>query len=187
MPNPRLASRYAKSLLDLAVERGQLEQVYNDVLFLQNLIGGSRELVSMLRSPVVSADKKQAVLDAVSKGNISDLTVAFNKLLISKNREGELPEIISAFISQYKVKKGIQIVTLTTAVPASEEIKRLIIEQVKKTSNFQTIELQEKVDPSIIGGFKLQAGDKFVDASVAYELNQVARQFENNDFIYKVR
>jgi F-type H+-transporting ATPase subunit delta len=187
MPNPRLASRYAKSLLDLAVEKGQLENVYNDVLFLQEVTRSSRDFVSMLRSPIVTADKKQAVLDAVTKGKTGDLTAAFTKLLVSKSREGELPEIISSFISQYKDKKGIQIVTLTTAVPASEEVKRSIVEQVKKTSNFQNIELHEKVDPSIIGGFVLQAGDKFVDASVAYELNQVSRQFENNDFIYKVR
>lgn len=187
MPNPRLASRYAKSLLDLAVEKGQLEQVYNDINYLKQLTGGSRELVSMLRSPVVTADKKQSVLDAVTKGSISEMTAAFNRLLIAKSREGELPEIITSFISQYKEKKGIQIVTLTTAVPASAEVRQSIIDQVKKTSNFKEIELQEKVDPSIIGGFKLQAGDKFVDASVAYELSQVSRQFENNDFIYKVR
>lgn len=187
MPNPRLASRYAKSLLDLAVEKGQLEQVYADMLYLQQLINSSRDLLNMLRSPVVTADKKQTVIDAVTKNNIGELTHAFTKLLINKGRESELPEIINAFVTQYKEKKGIHTVILTTAVPVSEQVKNSIIEQVRKTSNFQNIELKEKVDPSIIGGFVLQAGDKFVDASIAYELKEVAREFENNDFIYKVR
>ena len=39
----------------------------------------------------------------------------------------------------------------------------------------------------LIGGFVLQVGDKLVDASISYDLNTIARQFENNDFIYKIR
>ncbi|RYY58835.1 MAG: F0F1 ATP synthase subunit delta, partial [Chitinophagaceae bacterium] len=62
-----------------------------------------------------------------------------------------------------------------------------IIEQVKKSGNFPNIEIDEKVDPDIIGGFVLQVGDKLVDASISYDLKAISRQFENNDFIYKVR
>ena len=187
MPNPRLASRYAKSLLDLAVERGQLEQVNNDMTYLQQLTRGSRDFLNLLRSPIVSSDKKQSVIDSITGQNISELTSAFTKLLVNKGREGELPEIIAAFIQQYKTKKGIHTVKLTTAAPVSDEVKNSIIEQVKRTSNLQNIELETKVDPDLIGGFVLQAGDKLIDASIAYDLRNVARQFENNDFIYKVR
>jgi F-type H+-transporting ATPase subunit delta len=59
--------------------------------------------------------------------------------------------------------------------------------QVKKTGGYQNIELEEKVDKDIIGGFVLQIGDKLVDASIAYDLKAIAKQFENNDFIYKIR
>jgi F-type H+-transporting ATPase subunit delta len=187
MPNPRLASRYAKSLLDLAVEREQLEPVYSDMLLLNRVIKSSQELRNMLQSPVISSDKKQSVLNAIVGNKIGELTNAFIRLLIAKNRESDLPEIINTFVDQYKEKKGIQIVTLTTAVPATDEVKKAIVDQVRKTSNYKTIELEEKVDPTIIGGFVLQAGDKFIDASVAFELREVSRQFENNDFIYKVR
>jgi F-type H+-transporting ATPase subunit delta len=187
MPNPRLASRYAKSLLDLAVEKGQLERVYEDILYLQQLLKSSRDFLNLLRSPIVSSDKKQAVIDAVIGRNVIQLTEAFTKLLVNKGREAELPEIISAFINQYKEKKGIHTVKLTTAVPVNDAIRNQIIEQVKKTSGMQNIELEEKVDPNIIGGFVLQAGDKLIDASIAYDLKLVSRQFENNEFIYRVR
>lgn len=187
MQSPRLASRYSKSLLDLAIERGQLEQVYNDMLYLQDLNRGSREFLAMLRSPVVASDKKQAVIDAVTQGKISELTAAFTRLLVSKSREGELPEIITAFIKQYKAYKNIHIVKLTTATPVSEHVKSALVDRVKQTANMQNIELETVVDPNIIGGFVLQTGDKLVDASVAYELKEIAREFENNDFIYKVR
>jgi F-type H+-transporting ATPase subunit delta len=187
MLNPRVASRYAKSLLDLAVEKGQLEQVYKDMLYLQQLTKGSREFVSLLRSPVVNSDVKKKAVDAVTKGNIGELTTAFTTLLITKARESVLPEMISAFIAQYKVHKHIQTVKLTTAAPVTDAVKKSIVEQVKKTGNYENIELIEVVDPAIIGGFVLQAGDKLVDASIAYDLKTISRQFENNDFIYKVR
>ena len=187
MPNPRLASRYAKSILDLAIEKGQLENAYADMLYLQQLTKGSRELLNLLRSPIVSSEKKQSAVRAVIGKNVGELTAAFMKLLINKNREGELPEIIVAFINQYKERKGIHTVKLTTAVAISDTVKNQLIEQVKQTSGFQNIELQTTVDPNIIGGFVLQTGDKLVDASVAYDLKMISRQFENNDFVYKMR
>lgn len=187
MPNPRLASRYAKSLLDLAVEKGQLEQVHDDMLYLQQLTKGSRDFLNLLRSPIVSADKKLSIINSIAGKNISGLTTAFTRLLVNKGREEELPEIITAFIQQYKHKKNIHTVKLTTAAPVSDEVKNKIVEQVKETSDLQNIELETAVDPNIIGGFVLQAGDKLIDASVAYELKEISRQFENNDFIYKVR
>lgn len=187
MLNPRVASRYAKSLLDLAVEKSQLEKIYSDMLYLQQITRQSREFVSLLRSPVVKADVKMKALNAVTAGKISDTTASFINLMTSKAREAVLPEIITSFIQQYKDSKGIKTVKLTTAMQVSDALKSEIIAQVKKTPGFDNIELQEIVDPNIIGGFVLQTGDQLIDASVAYDLKQISRQFENNDFIYKVR
>jgi F-type H+-transporting ATPase subunit delta len=187
MRNPRLASRYAKSLMDLAIEKGQLEQVFADMQWLQAACKGSRDLVNLLRSPIIKADAKKKIVDAVTNGKVSALTAAFNSLLITKGREGNLPEISSAFIDAYKVYKNIQTVKLTTASPISDAVKNEIVAQIKKTGSFESVELEQKVDDSLIGGFVLQVGDKLVDASIAYDLKHIARQFENNDFVYKVR
>lgn len=187
MPNPRLASRYAKSLIDLSIEKGQLEKVFADMQWLQAVCKSNRDFVNLLRSPIIKADTKKKIIDAVTTGRVSELTAAFNNLLANKGRESYLPEIINAFIAAYKEYKDIQIVKLTTATPVSDNIKIAIVEQVKKSAGFQNIELEEEVDADIIGGFVLQIGDKLVDASIAYDLKAVAKQFENNDFIYKIR
>jgi F-type H+-transporting ATPase subunit delta len=187
MLNPRIASRYAKSLIDLANEKGQLEEVYKDMLLLQRIIKGNPDFTVLLRSPVVTPDKKLKIVEAVTAGRISSLTTAFNKLLITKSREASLPEIITSFVEQYKVLKNIQTVKLTTATAISDELKDQIIGQIRKTSDIETIDLQTIVNPELIGGFVLQAGDKLVDVSIAYDLREISRQFENNDFIYKVR
>ena len=187
MPNPRLAARYAKSLIDLANEKNQVEPVYNDMLFLQALCKESRDFLNLLRSPVVKADKKTAIVDAVTKGKIGELTAAFSRLLINKGRESNLPEVIVSFIDQYKQQKGIHTIKLTTAVPVTEDVKKQIIGAVQKQTNLSNIELKATVNEDIIGGFVLEIGDTLVDASIAYDLNKIKAQFMNNDFIYKIR
>ena len=187
MPNPRLASRYAKSLIDLAVERGELEKIFADMQWLQQVLKSSPEFANLLRSPIVKADKKKQVVDAIISGRVSETTSSFTHLLIAKGRESNLPEIIRAFIDQYKAFKNIYSVKLTTAVPLNEDLKNAIISQIKRTSDMENIELEMIVDKDLIGGFVLETGDKLIDASIAYDLKQIARQFENNDFVYRIR
>lgn len=187
MRNPRLASRYAKSLIDLSIEKNQLEQANADMQWLHAVCAGSHDFVNLLKSPIIKADKKQKIVAAVTADNISPLTNAFLNLMITKGRESALPEIATAFIDQYKVYKNIHVVKLTSATPLSEEVKNTIVAQVKKAGDMPNIELQTMVDEKLIGGFILQTGDKLIDASIAYDLKHIARQFDNNDFIYKVR
>ena len=187
MPNPRLASRYAKSLIDLAIEKNLVEQIFADMQWLQKLLKASRDFANLLRCPIVKPQKKQQVVETIIKGNVSDTTVLFVRLLIAKGRESSLPEIITSFIEQYKQYKNIYTVKLATASVLSDDLKNAIINQIKKTSEMQNIELETTINEDLIGGFVLQAGDKLIDASVAYGLKQIARQFENNDFVYKIR
>ncbi len=187
MPNPRLAARYAKSLLDLSIERGVLENTFADMQWLQSVCRGSRDFVNVLRSPIINSDKKKRIIDAVIKSSVSELSMTFINLLVQKGRESHLPEICSAFIDQYKEYRHIYTVKLTTATPLSEELKAAIIKQIQSVSEMQNIELETTVKPELIGGFVLQAGDKLVDASISYDLKEIARQFESNDFIYKIR
>jgi F-type H+-transporting ATPase subunit delta len=187
MQNPRIAGRYAKSLIGLAIERNELDRVYNDMLYLQSVLKQSRDFLVILRSPVISPDKKQTILKTVTEGKVSEIVAGFNRLLIQKGREGFLPEIITAYINQYKVLKDIFVVKLITAVPASEELKQMIIDKVKATTSLQNIELKTEVKDELIGGFVLQMGDTLVDASISYDLHAIKQQFLNNDFIYNIR
>jgi len=187
MPNPRLAFRYAKALLDLAVEKEQLDEVYKDMLWLKSICKSNPDFVNMLKSPVVPGDKKIKILKAIAGDRLGKLVTSFNTLLIQKNREANLPEIINAFILQYKEYKNIHIIKLTTTGSMDVGLKDEIVKQVKAIGGFENIELEEKIDETIIGGFVLQVGDRLVDASIAYDLKTIAKQFENNDFLYKLR
>jgi F-type H+-transporting ATPase subunit delta len=187
MLNPRLAGRYAKSLKDLAIETGQLEAVYADMQYLQAVCKSNPDFVVLMRSPVIKGDQKNKILDAVTTGKVSELTAKFNSLLVNKGRENTLPEIATAFIQQYKALKGIFPVKLTTAVPVSEELKQSIVNQLQSSTPMKNVELESVVKEEIIGGFVLEAGDNLIDASIAYDLREVRKQFLNNDFVYKIR
>ena len=117
MQNTRLASVYAKSILDLAIENGQIEKVFADMQWINKVSKSNRDFVNLLRSPIVNSDTKQKVIDAVMKGQVSELTQKFIQLLVSKSRESNLPEIATAFIAAYKVKKNIHTVKMTSASP----------------------------------------------------------------------
>lgn len=187
MQSPRLAGRYAKSLVDLAQEKGQLETVYKDMQYLQQVVKQSRDFVVLMKSPVIKADKKNAILDAVSKDKVSDLTKAFNRLLVIKGRENALPQIVNAFIDQYNTIKDIHKVKLTTATEASDELKQSMVQKLKAEAGFGTVELEAITDPSIVGGFILEFSNKKVDASIIRDLKDVKKQFMQNDYIQQLR
>jgi F-type H+-transporting ATPase subunit delta len=187
MLNPRLAGRYAKSIIDLALEKGQLEEVYKDIQYLNDLIRASSEFVTILKSPVIPGDKKQKVLEALTTGHIGQLTASFIRLLINKGRERFLPEIVYAFIEQYKVFKGIHTVILTTAIPVSDNVKKSIVDKIRQGGDMKEVELESLIQENIIGGFILEVDGRRVDASIAYDLANIKKQFSNNDFIYRIR
>jgi F-type H+-transporting ATPase subunit delta len=187
MPNPRLAGRYAKSLVDLAIERHQLEEVYNDMQYLKAVLKSSPELVNVLRSPIINSDKKQNILTGITKANISELTAAFNTLLISKNREEYIPEIIVAVIGLYNQLKGIHTVKLTTAAALSEELKASIVDKLKAETSMQRIELETHIKEELIGGFVLEFNNNLVDASIARDLRDISKQFSQNIYVQQIR
>ncbi len=187
MQNPRLAGRYAKSLVDLATEKGQLEAVYADMKYLQAVCKSSRDFVNLLKSPVIKADQKNSIITAVTNGKISALTAAFTNLLVKKGRESDLPEIANAFIDQYNAIKGIHKVLLTTAVPVGEELKKSIEQKVKGEKSFANIELETKTDESLIGGFVLEFNNNLVDASILRDLKDIKKQFLQNLYVQQLR
>lgn len=186
MHNPRLATRYAKSIIDLAVEQNQLEAVYNDMKLITKVCKSNPDFVAVLRSPIIKSDKKGKILSATISGHLSKISAAFITLLINKGREANLPEIATAFVEQYNVINGISKVKITTATEISEEVKNNIIANVKAGSN-KKIELEAVINESLIGGFVLETEGNLVDASILRDLKDIKKQFLNNDYIHKIR
>ncbi|SFV29852.1 ATP synthase F1 subunit delta [Thermoflavifilum thermophilum] len=187
MKNPLIASRYAKSLIELAQSMGQLEAVYQDARLLNQMCKESRQWVSFLKSPVIKPDKKEKVAAQILKERVQPLTYQFIRLLIRKGREAYLPEIASAIIDQYFALKEIHRVSITTAVPVSQQTCELIVQKLQDSLGWKQVELQTRVDPRLIGGFVLQTGDRLLDASIYHQLQKVKKQFLDTSYVYNIR
>ncbi|NJB85162.1 F-type H+-transporting ATPase subunit delta [Lewinella marina] len=174
MTNSRVASRYAQSLIELAQERNQLEEIKADVDTLLAM-GKNREFALLLRSPVVPPSKKQAILtQLLEKAKADKLTRLYVKLLIDKGRETDMLGILREFHEQYKRLKHISTVTLTSAAPLSAATLEIIKQQLVSAGMTEdSIELHTQIDTSLIGGFILEFDGKVYDASVAHKLKNM--------------
>lgn len=186
MQNPRLAGRYAKSLLDLALEQGVAEAVLQDMEVIRNITEQSADFRMLLRSPVIGSDKKVSILQAVLEQKIHALTQAFLVLLTRKGREYFLPEMTTAYVRQYKVLKKIHTVKLTTAAPLSAERRSDILSKLSGSIPEGTVELSETVDADIIGGYILEMDDLAFDNSISRDLRDIKKQFTKNLYIAEI-
>ncbi len=182
MKGIKISSRYAKSLMDLAIESGQLDAVYADMKLVDETIDSSREFSNLLNSPVVKPDTKVAILNKIFGGEIGQLTHSFIKLLAEKSREGYLAEIAQSFVEQVKHYKHIVSAEVTTAI-SMDENTRQNVRRIAQTMKSGEIALTEKVDNALIGGFVLRVGDKMIDASIAGKIRGLKREFDDNPFV----
>ncbi len=185
MSSTKLAYRYAKSVIDLALEKGKLEEVSKDMHLLNSVTDNVREFYMMLKSPIVNGDKKMEVTKLLFHDKITDITENFINILMRKNRESYLPEIIDAYIAQYNIIKGITPVTITSATELSKTAIDEVLNKLKQTAGLQTIQLETKIDADLVGGYILQWEDKLIDNSIRRGLTILKDEFDNNDYVRK--
>jgi F-type H+-transporting ATPase subunit delta len=174
-----VAARYAKSLLDLAQERGSLETIYNDMLMFRQTLAQSRPLRLMLKNPIVRAEKKSTVIRQIFSSRVDTLTMTFFDIIGKKNREGIMDAIADEFVNQYDRIKGVKRATVITTVPLTEAQREQFKQIVLGYTKGKTVELDEKIDSKLIGGYVLRVGDQQIDGSIRNQLNEIRLQFLN--------
>ncbi|HXP52992.1 MAG TPA: ATP synthase F1 subunit delta [Bacteroidia bacterium] len=179
MSQTAVAIRYAKSLIQIANEKGILDAVYDDMRMVLAGCKKLKDLSALLNSPVVKTEKKVQVLKMIFGGNVNHTTEDFIILLAKKRREGYLEIIATEFIAQYKDQKHIITATVTTAIPLDETTRKNVMEILKKFYKTE-IELHEKVDMKLIGGFIITVGSKQVDMSIQHQLNALRKDFNQS-------
>lgn len=174
--------RYAKSLFELAQERNEVEAVHADMATISQAIEGSRDLEVVLRSPIINVDKKLSIVREIFTKNIGKTALRFIELLVEKRREMHIVAIARSFNELYKIEKHIETATVVTATPLDAAGRAKIIKIVADKTGKQ-IELIEKVDAEVIGGFKLTFNNQMIDASIQTEIQQLRIIYNQNPFI----
>ena len=181
MSNPRAAKRYAKSLFSLSEGRGAIEHMEKDAQQIQDVIVNSQELELLLKSPVVKADAKEKILVSIFDQNISDLTLEFMRILVRKGRESILPSIIQETLSLVRNMRNVRLAEVKTAVPMDDALRERVSKALKHLHDGE-VELQETVEPTLLGGFQLFMDNRMIDASIKRELDVLRRQITDHDY-----
>ncbi len=175
----RIASRYAKSLLELAQDQTQLDAVVRDVAYIKSALD-TEDFRLLIQSPIINSQRKKEIFDNIFSDKLQPLTLAFLDQTIKKRREAILPQILKEFDRQFNQLNNLTEVTLTLPGPTDEDIIQKIktkLEHSGLTTN--RVSIKTSIDPSIIGGYIIQFGDKRFDASVAFKLEQLKQTFSN--------
>ena len=182
MRHSRVTIRYAKALLQLAIEQNILEQSYADMVLLDSVFKQNKDLSLLLKSPIVKTDQKLSIFKLIFESKIGEVSMAFINIITTKKRESLLALIASSFISLYKEHNKIETASVTTATPLDETLRAEVINFIKKHGN-DNVELTEKVDENIIGGAIIRMGDKQLDASVSKAISELRQSFNSNLYL----
>ncbi len=186
MSTHRVAHRYAKSIIELSQEKGILEEVHADFVKLSTMAKGNRDLVLLLNNPIISSEKKLKVLNALYATGAQKMTLTFFEIVSRKGRENILVEVAKEFENQYNSIKSIQVAELTTTFAIDDNLRKQLLAVVKEISGKNSVQLVEKINPELIGGYILKVNDRQLDESLSSKLRILKAQFSENHYESKI-
>ncbi|NLP45062.1 MAG: F0F1 ATP synthase subunit delta [Peptococcaceae bacterium] len=181
MLNGALARRYAQALFELAVEVSLLDQVDAELQELTKLIAENSELRHLLNHPNIEAKTKKEVLNKILDQNISDITRHFFYLLIDRRRQNLTKHIQREFTRLANEARNVIEAQIVSAVPLAEAQEEKLKQVIAKATG-KNVRLTTSVDSTLIGGAKLQIGDRVMDGSIATALEKLRNQLKKSSY-----
>lgn len=175
MRSHRAASRYAKSLIELAQEKNIVDEVFADMQLFSAVAEENRVFSVMLKNPIINHEKKRNVLRALFEKRMTDLTILSFDLITKKNRENILEEVAREFRIQYNSLKGLQVAEISTTIELDEKLRKSFTELVEEISG-KKADLREVLDEDLVGGFVLKVGDYRLDQSIKSQLQDIKKE-----------
>lgn len=172
----KIASRYAKALLEAAEEQGELGNITDNMRLLQRIYLEVPELNRFFSDPVIPATEKKTVVQSQFKQGVAPIVGNLLELLTANDRIGLLPEIIEIYIDLINQKEGIAKAEVTVPVAMSDKLEGQLRSTLERLFGYQHVELSIKVDPAIIAGAIVRIGDKIIDGSYHGKLEMLRRQ-----------
>jgi F-type H+-transporting ATPase subunit delta len=168
-----MAGRYATALFELALEERALDAVTGDLGRFDALVAGSADLQRLVRSPVFTAEEQARALGAVlDKAGIEGLAAKFLRLVAANRRLFAARDMIRAYRALVARHKG-EVTADVTLAEAPNDAHLAVIKDALKAVTKKDVQVDVKVDPSIIGGLVVKLGSRMVDASLRAKLNSI--------------
>jgi F-type H+-transporting ATPase subunit delta len=169
-----VAGRYASALFSLAQDDRQTEAVAQSLAKLDALIAASPDLERLVRSPVFSAKDQLNALNAILDGEgIGGIAANFLRLVTVKRRLFFVRAMIADYRKLYDASRGVTRAEVKSAIALSDANLTALKDQLKAVSGGREVDLDVKLDPSIIGGLIVKLGSRMVDGSLKTKLNAI--------------
>jgi F-type H+-transporting ATPase subunit delta len=169
-----IATVYARSLFEVAQERGDLDAVREQLGEFADALGGNQEMQVFFFSPYFSTQEKEEGLDKVVT-DAEPIFVNFLKLLIEKHRMPALFRVRRTFDELWREENKLLPVEITSAVELDKKTVKQIGDRIGEQTD-QKIELSARVEPDILGGIVVRVGNSIIDASIRARLEQLRKQ-----------
>lgn len=166
------ARRYAEALLEIATEERAVDSYRASLDRLAAALGP--DVISALRDPRVKLERRRAALAAATRDEPKPVRAAL-EILLQRDRIDLLPEIAPAYADLVDRREGIVNAKITTSVTLPDAQRTDVVRRLERASG-KKVRATFAVDERLIGGARVQMGDRLVDASLRTQLNQLARQ-----------
>ena len=171
-----VSKTYGEALFELAVEEDKVDVFMEEIAEIREVLAQNTDFAKFMNHPKILKENKLEVLKNVFKGRIQDELTGFLTLIVTKDRYHEIDAILDYFLSEIKSYKGIGIAYVTTASGLNGEQCKRIEQKLLETTSFQQMEMHYAIDESLIGGMVIRIGDRVVDSSLKYKLEQLTSQ-----------
>ncbi len=166
---------YGNALFELALEENKMDDFYQEVTTLIEVIEENSELITLFGHPKLSKEEKSSVIEQTFQGRISSEIVGLIAMVVEKGHAAKLLDVFKFFIKLVKAKKKIGVASVVSAVTLTEDKKAAIEKRLIETTEYETMEVDYSVDESIIGGLVIRIGDRIVDSSIKTKLTNLSK------------
>ena len=173
-----VARRYAKAMLEVAIRQRNFSTVLEQLESFADLIQDNPVLKTLFLNPAVSGDSKEKVLKELSnKMGFQDLTFHFLRTLIHRDRLNLLDQVVVSAEQQFLEKQGIMVVEVISAQRLLPEEQTQLAEKLQGFTG-KKVQLENRVDPSLIGGVITKIGTTLYDGSVQAQLERLRAKIQ---------
>lgn len=171
-----ISKTYGEAIFELAVAENRVDALSEEIQTVLKGLEENPEFSEIMKHPKIIKEEKLQIIENVFKGRVSDELTGFIRLIVEKDRYGQLEEIMQYFLDEVKSLKGIGVAWVRSALPLREEQKKQIEAKLLETTSFREMEMRYQVDDTLIGGMVIRIGDRVADSSILTKLSHLEQQ-----------
>jgi F-type H+-transporting ATPase subunit delta len=167
---------YGDALFELAKEENKVDEFFEEVTGLIQVLSENPDLTKMMTHPHISKEEKLQTVETVFKGKISDEIIGLMRMVVEKDHFGQMKDIFEYFVSSVKEFKNIGVCYISTPLELSDQKKKEVENRLLETTKYETLETHYKIDKDLIGGMVIRIGDRVVDSSIRTKIYNLSRE-----------